>query len=90
MGKTIQSVPSFKYLGFTLDMTLNFKSHIADVMKKVMHKKLLLTKMRPFLNTRVAISIYKMMILPYFDYCDVVYHNRVIFYFVSVVIIIYS
>ena len=75
MGKTIQSVPSFKYLGFTLDMTLNFKSHIADVIKKVMHKKLLLTKMRPFLNTSVAVSIYKMMILPYFDYCDVVYHG---------------
>ena len=40
-----------------------------------MHKKLLMSKMRPFLNTGVAISVYKMMILPYFDYCDIVYHG---------------
>ena len=30
----------------------------------------------PFLNKDVALLIYKSMILPYFDYCDVVYTLR--------------
>ena len=71
----ISSVTSYKYLGFTIDSTLTFRPHIADVMKKVMHKRTMLSKLMPFLNRNVAISIYKMMILPYFDYCDVVYQS---------------
>ena len=72
-GKEIQRVSTFKYLGFTLDMTLNFKAHTADVIKKVLHKRMLLTKLLSFLHKDVAILIYKLMILPYFDYCDVIY-----------------
>ena len=72
-GRKIQCVPTFRYLGFVVDSTLNFKSHVADVIKKVMHKKLLLSKIMPYLNRNVAVTIYKTMILPYFDYCDVVY-----------------
>ena len=72
-SKEIQVVSTFKYLGFTLDTTLNFKAHTADVLKKVIHKRMLLTKIISFLNKDVAILIYKLMILPYFDYCDVIY-----------------
>ena len=71
----ISSVSSYKYLGFTIDSMLTFRPHIADVMKKVMHKRTMLSKLMPFLNRNVAISIYKMMILPYVDYCDVVYQS---------------
>ena len=74
-GKKVQKVSSFKYLGFHLDATLNFKSHIADVMRKVMHKRVLLSRMMFFLTKEVALLIYKTMILPYFDYCDIVYHS---------------
>ena len=72
-GKRIQNVPTFRYLGFVLDSTLNFKAHISDVIKKVIHKKYLLSRLMPFLNKNVALLIYKTMVLPYFDYCDVVY-----------------
>ena len=72
-GRPIQNVPSFKYLGFFLDATLNFKVHINDVIRKVIHKRILLSKMMPYLSKPVALSIYKMMILPYFDYCDIIY-----------------
>ena len=40
-----------------------------------MHKKILLTKMMQFFNKNTALQIFKMMILPYFDYCDVIYHG---------------
>ena len=74
-GKIIQKVSTFKYLGFILDSTLSFKIHVADVIKKVIHKRLLLSKVMGFLNKNTAISIFKLMILPYFDYCDVIYMN---------------
>ena len=74
-GKLIQKVSTFKYLGFVLDSTLNFKPHISEVIKKVMHKRILLSKIITFLRSEVALSIYKLMILPYFDYCDVIYHS---------------
>ena len=74
-GRVVQKVSSFKYLGFHLDATLNFTSHIADVRRKVMHKKVLLSRMMFFLTKEVALLIYKTLILPYFDYCDIIYHN---------------
>ena len=74
-GKLIQNVPTYKYLGFELDATLNYKSHIAEILKKVMHKRSMLSKIMPFLTTEVALLLYKSMILPYFDYCDIVYQS---------------
>ena len=49
--------------------------HIYDVICKVIHKKVLLTRIMPFITEQVALLIYKTMILPYFDYCDVLYHS---------------
>ena len=74
-GSKIQSVSTFKYLGFTLDSTLTFRAHISDVIRKVMHKKVILSKIMPFLTKNTALSIYKSMILPYFDYCDEIYQT---------------
>ena len=74
-GNKIQPVPTFKYLGFTLDSTLSFKPHINDLVQKVIHKRTMLSKLMPYLRNDVALSIYKMMILPYFDYCDVIYQS---------------
>ena len=75
IGKQIQNVPTYKYLGFELDATLNYKSHIAEILKKVMHKRSMLSKIMPFLTTEVALLLYKSMILPYFDFCDIVYQS---------------
>ena len=74
-GDSLKKVPTFKYLGVILDSTLNFKHHISSVLKTVLHKLLLLSKLRVYLNNNVAVQIYKSMILPYFDYADVIYSN---------------
>ena len=39
----------------------------------MIHKRSVLCRIMPFINKHVALSIYKMMILPYFDYCDIIY-----------------
>ena len=69
----IQQVPSYKYLGVTLDNSLTFNLQIQQTMNKVSHKLYIISKIRKFLTTKSSILIYKTMILPYFDYGDIVY-----------------
>ena len=71
----LKIVPSYKYLGLLLDSTLNYSSHIATVVNVETHKMILLGKMRKYLNEQVATLIYKSMLLPYFDYADVLFHK---------------
>ena len=72
-GVALQVVPSYKYLGVTLDSTLSFNIHVKNVTTMVSYKAILLGKIRKYLQEDVALRIYKSMILPYFDYGDVIY-----------------
>ena len=72
-GVKIQAVPTYKYLGLNLDQTLNFKYHLGIVISNISFKLYLFSKVRRFLNEKTAIIIYKSMILPFYDYCDVVF-----------------
>ena len=74
-NESLQHVPSYKYLGLTLDSTLNYNQHIQSVIRLVLHKLHLLSKLKRYMNDNVAVCIYKSMLLPYFDYADVIYNN---------------
>ena len=74
-GIALQQVPSYKYLGVTLDSTLSFKQHLAGVIRTVSHKIYVLSRVRKFLTTRSALVVYKSMIVPYFDYADIAYEK---------------
>ena len=67
-------VPTYKYLGITLDSTLTFNYHVKTVVNTIA-KANLLAKVCRFMNKEVAVHIYKSMILPYFDYGDVIYNS---------------
>ena len=56
-----------------LDSTLNYNLHVSQVIRTVLHKLLLLSKMKKYLRDDTALSIYKSMLLPYFDYADVIF-----------------
>ena len=71
----IHRAPSYKYLGMTLDSSMSFKPHLATVVRSVSHKIYLLSRIKKFLSNRSALLVYKTMVLPFFDYADVVYHN---------------
>ena len=72
-GAPLQIVPTYKYLGFTLDSTLSFNYQVKCIANMVSYKASVLSKIRKFLKEDVALKIYKSMILPYFDYGDVIY-----------------
>ena len=72
-NELLKQVPSYKYLGMILDSTLNYNLHVNQVIRTILHKLLLLMKM--YLREDMALSIYKSMLLPYFDSADVIFHN---------------
>ena len=59
----------------TSELTLTFANHINSVLTTVAHKAYILGKMRKYLTIDVSLLIYKTVIMPYFDYADVVYSN---------------
>ena len=71
----LQRVPTFKYLGLVLDQTLTYNHHLSSVIRTVLYKMTLLAKVKKYLNNKVALLIYKSMILPYLDYADVIFHK---------------
>ena len=57
----LQIVPTYKYLGVTLDSTLSLNYHVKSVSTVISYKANLLAKIRKFLNEKVALKIYKSM-----------------------------
>ena len=72
-NELLQMVPTFKYLGVNLDQTLSFKYHLETLVSNISFKLYMFSKVRRFLNEKCAITIYKSMLMPFFDYCDIIY-----------------
>ena len=72
-GEKISLVPTFKFLGVFLDQTLNFRHHLDMLINTINFKLYILSKIRKYLNNVCALTIYKSMVIPYFDYADVIY-----------------
>ena len=69
----VEVVNHYRYLGVILDSNMTFQQHLGNVFKLVAHKLFFLQKCRGFLTQEIALRIYKTKVLPYFDYCDVIY-----------------
>ena len=72
-GEKIERVEYFKYLGIYLDQYMNFEKHIDWLYSKASMKIGAISKIRRNLDQGTALMLYKSMVLPHFDYCDVVY-----------------
>ena len=66
-------VPSYKYLGVTLDSHLKYDLHIKHMLQTISHKTYMLACIRSFMTESIALKIFKAMVLPYFDYGDILF-----------------
>ena len=69
----IEQVHSTKFLGVLIDDKLTWKDHISSVSKIVSRNTSVLSKLRSFLPTHTLLSLYNTLILPYLNYCNIVW-----------------
>ena len=72
-NNALDQVQNYDYLGFTLDNTSSWNGHIKNVIRNLSHKIYIFAKIRQLLTTSASLILYKSMILPYFDYADIIY-----------------
>ncbi len=72
-GEPLERTNKMKYLGMILDEKLNFDEHVDYICNKAVNKLGILRKARDFLDLETSVLLYKSLVLPHFDYCDIVY-----------------
>ena len=73
--RKLHFVPTFKYLGVTLDYDLNFGAHVKELKSSLAFKSYLLGKLRHYVPTPILLRIYKTYALPVIDYSDTLYNG---------------
>ena len=71
--KTLSPKPFIKILGVYIDENLNWEKHIRNVKKNAMNSIRNLHRVNHLLPVETRIILYKALVMPYFDYADVVY-----------------
>ena len=66
-------VSSTKILGVHFDSDLSWKEHVAHIRKKISKNLYLLKRIKCFLPLDVRKLLYDSYILPYFDYCSIIW-----------------
>ena len=56
-NQDLQAVPTYKYLGFNLDQTLNYKYHLGTVINNISFKLYLFSKVRRLLNEKINVLL---------------------------------
>lgn len=60
----------FKYLGVILNKELEFTRQMNENLKRANHKIYLLSKFRSFLDKKMALNLYKTMVLPFIEFAN--------------------
>ena len=66
------NVDTYEYLGFSIDNHLTMSVYIDKIIKKISYKLYTMKIMRRYISETTALLIYKVMIMPHFDYVDFV------------------
>ncbi len=72
-GEILEQVTHFKYLGLWFDGVLNWKHHTDVTSKKIAQRIGIQARIRPFISTATANSLFKSMIAPIIAYGDIVW-----------------
>ena len=74
-GETLTQVKSFKYLGVHVDDQLKWNLHVEHLCKKVGNMISYLARIKHFVNESALKTIFDTVILPHFDYTDIVWQS---------------
>jgi len=74
-GTLIKQVQSTKFLGVYLDQHLNWTTHIDSIIGKISKTCGILNKLKYRLPMTILLTIYQSLILPYLQYCAIVWAN---------------
>jgi hypothetical protein len=69
----LQRVSETRILGVVFDHEMRFKTHIQNVTQKISNRLKMISRIRHFLPQNITEFIYKALVLPLFDYCDVIW-----------------
>jgi len=75
-GTIIDRTESFQYLGVTLHQSMSWADHIDSVCKKINQRKGLIRRVRNLLPFQARFTLYNTLILPLFDYGDLVWGDK--------------
>ena len=67
----VSHVDSYVYLGVDVDCHLTFETFLKSIIRKVNYKLYLFSKIRSVLTFVAAVHVYKQVVLPFFDYLDI-------------------
>ena len=74
-GTPVNQVSTSKSLGVLIDAILTWGSHIEKLAKKIASGIAAIKRVRQFVPPATLHLIYKALIQPHFDYCNVVWGN---------------
>ena len=69
--------PSNKHLELILDNKLTYCKHIDDKTNKANTEIVIIRRLYIYLPRNALLQVYKSLIRPHLDYCDVIYHKPI-------------
>ena len=69
----IEKKDTVKYLGLLIDNDMKFKSHIDSITNIVSRNVGMMCRARPFVENRQMLCLYNALILPYINYCCLIW-----------------
>jgi hypothetical protein len=69
----LKRVYQTKVLGVTIDHDLRFDDHIQNISKSISNKIKFMSRLRHFIPEKTLNLIFKSLVFPIFDYCDIVW-----------------
>ena len=73
-GTVVAKASEQKHLGLTLESNLSFKKYLSEKIKKAKKHIGIIKHLSRFLPLKTLDHIYKTLVRPHLDYCDVIYH----------------
>ena len=73
-GNIVTKVDEHKHLGLILDKKLSFKSHLNEKILQTKKTIGMIKHLSRYLPVKTLLLMYKSLVRPHFDYCDIIFH----------------